>query len=119
MKKVLLLFVIIICIINLPPVKWMAGPDDVYYSNVDGSFTFNEYNTSGRDYELCLRNFQVFKETENHDTTLYRITPKNILKIWRWGDYLTKDKYKLPYKSWEEIQTKRGPIKNKTNWQAF
>jgi len=27
---------------------------------------------------------------------LYRIISKNILKFWRWGDYLVKEKYKLP-----------------------
>lgn len=53
------------------------------------------------------------------DTILYRLEGINIAKVWRWGDYLTKEKYRIPFKSWKDIEGIRGPIENKTTWQAF
>jgi hypothetical protein len=119
MKKVLILIIISIGVLNLPPIKWITGPDDIMYSNAGGTFTFDEANSTGRNYQLCIDNFNAFKETNKKDTTLYRITSIYILKFWRWADYLTKEKYKLPHKSWKEIEDIRGPISNKTAWQAF
>lgn len=119
MKKIVLLGLLIIVIINLPPTKWITGPDDILYSNAGGTFTFDEANYSGRDYDLCMENFSAYKLMDVNDTILYRVTPINILKIWRWADYLVKEKYKLNYKSWKEIEAKRGPITNKSNCQAF
>jgi hypothetical protein len=119
MKKILLFVLVIVVITNLPPIKWITGPDDILYSNANGTFTFDEANISGRNYELCMDNFYAFKSINEKDTVLFRITPINILEFWRWGDYLIKGKYKLPYKSWREIERIRGPIENKTNWQAF
>lgn len=119
MKKIFFFIVIAIIIINLPPVKWSFGREDILYSNANGTFTYNEVNYTGRNFELCMDNFNAFKSKNINDTVLYRVTPINILKVWRWADYLTKEKYKLKYKSWEEIEAKRGPITNKSNWQAF
>ena len=119
MKKISALITVIVIVANLPPAKWLADPDDIAYSNEKGTFTFDEVNSSGRDYKLCIENFQAFKVTHSNDTLLYRITAINILAFWRWSDYLIKNKYKLPYRSWDEIEKLRGPISNKTNWQAF
>ncbi|MCS3801060.1 hypothetical protein [Niastella sp. OAS944] len=119
MKKVIILIIIVVVLSNLPPLKWIVGPDDILYSNASGSFTFNELNYAGRNYQLCIVNFEAFKSVHKEDTLLFRITPINIFKFWRWNEYLTNDKYKLHYKSWKEIETKRGPLVNKTNWQAF
>jgi hypothetical protein len=119
MKKITLLFILIILIFNLTPAKWIAGYDDLLYSNETGTFTFNEANYAGRNYQLCKVNFEEYKKNEKTDTILYRITQKNFFKFWRWGDYLTKEKYKLPYRDWKEIERVRGPIVNKSAWQAF
>lgn len=119
MKKIVLFIVLLVIIINLPPAKWLFGQDDLFYSNANGTFTFDEVNYTGRNYKLCLENFQAFKSINKKDTLLFRITPKNVLKFWRWGDYLTKEKYKLPYKPWTEIEAVRGPIGNRTAWQSF
>jgi hypothetical protein len=118
MKKPALCLIIFIVVINIPPVKYITGPDDILYSNANGTFTFNEANFTGRNYSLCIDNFNAFKSVNKKDTILYRISHMNIAKIWRWGDYLTKEKYKLPYKAWKEIEGIRGPIV-KTSWQAF
>jgi hypothetical protein len=119
MKRISVLITIIVIVANLPPAKWLAGPDDIAYSNENGTFTFDEVNSSGRDYKLCIENFQAFKATHSNDTLLFRITAINILAFWRWGNYLSEKKYKLRYKSWKEIEALRGPVVNKTNWQAF
>ena len=118
MKKIAIILIIFLVVINIPPVKYLTGPDDILYSNANGTFTFNEANYAGRNYELCKDNFLAFKSINSKDTLLYRINQINILKFWRWGDYLTKEKYKLPYKAWKEIEGIRGPIV-KTSWQAF
>lgn len=119
MKKVLVFILIAIVIINLPPTKWIFGREDILYSNANGSFTYDEVNYTGRNFDLCMDNFQAFKSISKTDTVLYRITPINILKIWRLGDYLIDKRYKLPYKPWKEIETVRGPVVNKTGFQAF
>ena len=119
MKKISILFIIIIVLANVPPAKWLAGPDDIAYSNSNGTFTLVELNTSGRNYKYCLDVFKAFKATQTKDTVLFRLTSINILEFWRWGDYLLKKKYKLPYRSWDEIEALRGRIENKTNWQDF
>ncbi len=119
MKKILIFVVIFVIIINLPPLKSIFGQEDVLYSNANGTFTFDEVNDNGRNYNLCIDNFEAFKEANKKDTLLYRITPKIIFKFWRWGEYLSNEKYTLPFKSWTEIKTVRGPIHYKTNWQAF
>ena len=119
MTKIAIFFILIIVILNIPPAKWIAGPDDILYSNANGSFTFDESNVAGRNYNLCIENFKVFKSVNNIDTVLFRITPINLFKIWRWGDYMTNEKYKLKYKPWKQIETARGHLKNKTAWQSF
>lgn len=119
MKKILFILILISILTNIPPLKWVWGQEDLLYSNSNGSFTFDEVNNQGRNYKLCLENFQSFKATHPNDTLLYRITSMNIFSFWRWANYLFDKKYKLPYKSWEEIEAVRGSIKYKTNWQAF
>lgn len=119
MKKAIILVLIFIVVLNIPPIKWFVGSEDIMYSNINGSFTFVEANYAGRNYKLCIENFQVFKSNNKTDTVLYRISPINVLKIWRWFDYIMKDKYGLPYKAWEEIDVLRGTINNKSGWQDF
>ncbi|WP_207515962.1 hypothetical protein [Longitalea luteola] len=119
MKKFLLIIVSLIFITNLPPLNLITGPDDILYSNGNGTFTFAEVNTKGRNYDLCIRIFEAFKSAHNNDTILYRITPMYPFKFWRWGAYLTKKKYKLQYMSWKDIDAVRGKIRNKSTWQDF
>lgn len=118
MKKTALWVIILIVLVNLPPIKWLTG-EDLLYSNATGTFTFDEVNYKGRNFELCMVNWYAFKSSVKKDTTLYRVTTINVLKFWHWADYLFKEKYRLPYKSWTEIDNIRGPIRNKTGWQNF
>lgn len=117
--KYFVIILVLIVVTNLPPVKWLAGEEDIMYSNATGTFTFDELNYTGRNYQLCIDNFEAFKRIDKKDTVLYRISSKNVFKVWRWSDYLFKGKYTLPYKSWQEIESQRGPVQNKTAFQNF
>lgn len=111
---VIRILVIIILIINLPPMYILVhvlDRDDCKYSTADSMFTYTENNFKGQDFNHGLRLFQAFKEQVRKkdagyaglDTTLYRVTKKEMYKIWLYGDYLFADKYRIPYKSWTEI----------------
>jgi len=106
-------------IINLPPVKWLWGIDDCSYSTGDGSFTFVEANLNGRDLVMCNRKFDDFKSEHPDNKVLYRLCAINGLYVWKYGDYLFSRKYRLPYKSWEEIDKLRGPLKLHSEFQDF
>lgn len=57
----------------------------------------------------------------NADTIIYRLFSKNPLRFWHWRGYLFEDeKYSFPYKSWDEINKKRGDnFKLNGRWQVF
>ncbi len=45
--------IFLIVVINIPPIKLLWGNDDCKYSNANGSFTFEESNSNGRDYAMA------------------------------------------------------------------
>jgi len=121
MKKQFLIIVgifLIILVNNIPPLHWLYE-NDCNFSNVDGSFTFAEMNFKERNFEKCQRKFLEFKKRQLGDTILYRLCPMNIFHFWDYGEYLFSQKYRVPYKPWREIDTKRGPITNKSGFQDF
>ena len=122
MKKILfgLIFALtVISLSNIPIIKWFIGSTDCQFSNGDGSFTFAEINFKGANFQLCEENFIEYKKKPVGDTILYRLCPKNILHFWDYGEYLFSKKYRVPYKSWSEIESHRGPIINKSGFQDF
>ena len=81
------------------------------YSYANGSFT--SYEFMGRRFDSilsmhagCLSNNDKLK-----DKKLYRLFSKNPLAFWRWRLYFYDERYQLPYKNWEEIEKKRGKVK--------
>ncbi|MBS1664722.1 MAG: hypothetical protein JST68_26995 [Bacteroidetes bacterium] len=122
MKRTVVVFVTIVSIViinNVPPIRWLYGNTNCRFSNYNGTFTYAELQFNGDDFETCQEKFLLFKGKQNDDTVLYRLCPKNILHFWDYGQYIFSDKYRLPYKSWEEIDRKRGPITNKSGFQDF
>ena len=122
MKKTSIIVIAIIGLVlitNVPPLKLILGSDDCRYSNYNGSFTFAETNFGGYDYDLCINRFTEYKKQRFTDITLYRLTPMNPLCFWKYGDYLFSGKYRLPYKPWQEIYNRRGPLGNKSGFQDF
>jgi hypothetical protein len=125
MKKIRNIFItvlVIIIICNLPPAKelfYFSGQKDCEYSNFNGTFTFDEVNFAIRDFDMCMRKFDDFKQVDKSDTILYRLSEINYLQFWNYGDYLFRKKYRLPYMSWEVIKQRRGRVENKTGFQDF
>ena len=118
----ILIIVVILLVSNTRPAKAVfqaQGNSDCRYSNYNGSFTFEEMQFQSRDFAMCLRKFQEFKKQNNKDTILYRLCKTDVLKFWRYGDYLSEEKFKLPYMSWKEIEARRGALTNKSAFQDF
>jgi hypothetical protein len=115
-KPILFLLLMIVIVANAATMT--TSSIDCSYSNDNGSFTFEEKNSKERNFDMCLRKFEEFKKQAG-DTTLYRLCEKNVLKFWHWGNYLLGEKFKLPYRSWKEIEMKRGAIVAKTGFQDF
>lgn len=88
------------------------------YSNATGEFTFIE-EWKGRDIAMMNRWHENFKKTEKKDTILYRLFTKNPLAFWRIKSFFTDSKYQLPYENWEEIERRRGKIKDLGRFQNF
>ena len=114
MFPVIMLVLLIVVLTNL-----FAQQPDCRYANYDGSFTFMEQNTKGRNFRMCQNRFTAYKKEIGQDTLLYRINKKNLLQFWNYSDYLFKDEFKLPYMSWKDIESRRGQIENKTGFQDF
>lgn len=91
---------------------------DCRYSNYSGTFTFQEVNSKERNFDMCLRNFFEFKKQNKTDTVLYRLCEKHLWQFWNWGTYL-KSNFRLPYKPWPEIESRRGPVTAKSGFQDF
>jgi hypothetical protein len=122
MKKFSILIIIVaivVLLVNIPPVKQIIGSDDCRYSNDNGSFTFQETNFGGYDYHLCMNRWKLYKIKYKADTILYRLTPMHPLSFWNYGDYLFQEKYRIPFKSWETIKNRRGPITGPSGVQDF
>lgn len=111
-----MLLLLIVIVANAATI--ITNSIDCSYSNATGSFTFEEMNTKERNFEMCRRKFEEFKK-QSTDATLYRLCEKNFLKFWNWGNYLFRQKFKLPYKSWDEIESKRGTLVAKSGFQDF
>ncbi|HWC54610.1 MAG TPA: hypothetical protein VG676_13570 [Chitinophagaceae bacterium] len=118
--------ILFMLISNILPLKGLFGfifNENYYrYSNGDGSFTFTEIPFKQRLYNLNPHLIKIFSDTHpgNSDAIVYRLFSKNPLYFWRWGEYFYDKRYKLPYKSWQEIRKKRGyDLKYSNNWQDF
>ncbi len=77
------------------------------YSNYNGSFTFYEFMS--RDFEMMHRGHKVCLSHRPNlkDKQIYRLFSKNPLAFWRWRLYFFDERYKLPYRDWEEIKNIR------------
>ncbi len=122
MKKIfpiaITIFVIIV-LCNLPPFRLLFGGYDCQFSNSDGSFTYEEMNFKGSDFARGKALFADFKEKKLGDTVLYRLCPMSVLHFWDYGFYLFLEKYRVPYKDWEEIAARRKPGKKNVVYQYF
>ncbi len=104
MKKMtisILIIVLIILLANYTGLKTVLGGLPVYkYATESNEFVDTEILWKGLNFENTLSNFKKFKvENPNtNDAVLYRTFKIEPLKFWNWHDYLTHERYKLPYK---------------------
>jgi hypothetical protein len=118
-SRIILIILILLVAVNLPPIKWLTGGNDCSYSNGDGSFTFGEMNFKEYNYQVCQARFKAYKTLDPSDTTLYRLSRINLLRFWRWGEYLFAPNYRLAFRDWQDIEAKRKPVVNKSGFQDF
>lgn len=83
-------------------------------------YKYSNFNGTSTSYEFMSRDFQMMKRLhktcsslhpERKDKRLYRVFNKNPFAFWRWRLYFFDERYKLPYKNWNEIEKMRGNVK--------
>jgi len=119
MKSKVKIMLTVLIIVAIFIVASATSRVDCSYSNYNGTFTFEEMNSQERNFEMCERKFYEFKKENRQDTVLYRLCKKQFFRFWNWGNYLSQKKFSLPYKSWKEIQTRRGELTARSGFQDF
>ncbi|MGF1924837.1 MAG: hypothetical protein ACQUHE_11720 [Bacteroidia bacterium] len=101
----------IIFLTNVPPFTFLlrtfVDEGHYRYSNYNGSYT--SYEFMSRDFAMMKRNHRMCLkyQPELKDKKIYRLFSKNPFAFWRWGLYFFDERYKLPYKNWEDVKKKR------------
>lgn len=107
-KKIIISILAIIILANTWPFIWVfknfVDERHYRYSNYNGSFIFYEF--MDRDFEMMKYSHQQCSLLRPglKDKKIYRIFSKNPFAFWRWRLYFFDERYKLPYKNWEEIE---------------
>lgn len=102
MKKIAIVIVVIVLILNLTPISYLLK-EDYSYSNADGSYTFNEEGGAGFNFDMAKQRYKWFlqehPEKLKEDTKLYRTFTIKPWRVWQWWDYAFQhDRFSLPYK---------------------
>jgi hypothetical protein len=68
------------------------------YSTDNKAMSFKEYPGKGVPFESVLQDFEKFKITSNNNQLkLNRNFKINLLKFWKWKEFLNHPRWKLPY----------------------
>jgi hypothetical protein len=103
MKSTIIVLLAIILVANLPFWDFFLQ-EDYTYSNVDGSFTYNEEAGKGKSYWGCQRLYGYFlcqhPEKDQGDNNLYRTFTIKPWRFWEWREMIFhSDRFRLPYKT--------------------
>jgi len=101
---------------NIPQVSLaiMIMTDDSDYKKSNYHYSSgksDEFSVwSRKGYEDVLAQFEIYKTQQNSDTILYRNFKPEWWKIWRWGFFLSENRYQLPFKEMpaDAFQVSRG-----------
>jgi len=110
-SKILIVVVCVIAVANIQPFsaifRLFLDERHYQYSNYNGSSTFSEFMS--RDFQMAKRRHYrcLLASPELKDRQMYRIFSKNPLAFWRWRLYFYDEKYKLPYRDFEQIKKER------------
>src|ERR1700722_17407490 len=99
MKKALIILLVIIVISNLPLFNFFLQ-ENFTYSNLNGSFYYNEEGGKGKSFEGCQRKFAYFLEThpDEKDKSLYRTFTIKPWRFWEWYQMIFHhERFSLPY----------------------
>jgi hypothetical protein len=114
--KWILICIVIIALSNWTPINFFIHEFEVVdmlhysYSNSDDPSTIFHENF-GSPFNFRTTVSDEYRITHpNNDTLLYRNFWKNPVCFWRWKEYLTDQKYTLPYISREDV-SKNATIK--------
>lgn len=109
---------------NIPPLKYFFNwiVDETHYEYTSSSGNFNVIDRSGNNIAAIEKGFKESLKNKNltsEDTILYRLFWKNPMAFWRYSSYFDKnhERYKLPYKSKEDIERRKNNIQSGKNWQ--
>lgn len=117
-KKIIISAILVIILSNTSPFVWILknSVDEKHYrySNYNGSNTFCEFMDLNIEMmkqvqKSCLANYP-----DQKDKNMYRLFSKNPLAFWRWRLYFFDERYKYPYKNWEDIKKTRATLKETT-----
>lgn len=105
-RKTLFFIVFIIVFANTFAGAFKTFLDERHYrySNYDGSVTFSEFMS--RNFEMMKNRHKscLLAHPDLKDKNIYRLFTKNPFAFWRWRLYFFDERYKLPYKSFEDIK---------------
>jgi hypothetical protein len=99
MKKTLIIIAAIIIISNLPLFDFFFQ-ENFTYSNVDGSFYYNEEGGKGKSFEGCQRKYAYFLQThpDIKNKTLFRTFTIKPWRFWEWYQMIFHHKrFSLPF----------------------
>lgn len=112
MKKIIITSVLIILLINIPPLSWFTKIfyEDYTYSSYNGMFFYQEYQMKGSNFNGCKSQFEDYKKNNAHikDKQLYRTFTLKPWRFWEWHEWVVHYKrFMLPYISEEQILENR------------
>ncbi|ARK11386.1 hypothetical protein [Fibrivirga algicola] len=112
-KRWLRLFSWIALITNAYPVGniILLFGNEFDYVTKQGRWTYED-QFFGQRYEDVYASYQVNSQEPGYedDSPLYRTSPINVLKFWRWSDYTIHPRWRLPYNDQTDT-LKKGPVK--------
>ncbi|HEY8929521.1 MAG TPA: hypothetical protein VIM55_10040 [Mucilaginibacter sp.] len=101
MKRIVLFFITIVLLMNLPFLDFISSENYVY-RNIDGSFNYSEEGGKGNSFKSCLISYGAFlcehPEKDTGDNKLYRTFTIKPWRFWEWREYIFhSDRFTLPY----------------------
>jgi hypothetical protein len=102
MKRLFFIVLLIVIIANIPIIGYFFS-EDYTYSNLDGSFKYNEENGKGKSYAGCFLKYGEFlcanPNKQQGDNNLYRTFTFKPWRFWEWREMIFhSDRFMLPYK---------------------
>ena len=70
----------------------------IHFESESGNFKFVAMPEKGRDYKMMERQFEAYKQKEQVEEQVYRVSRKNYLNVFRWAEYRTVPEWRYPLK---------------------